>query len=270
VMAPGGNRRGVVCMSEAVIDLNSDLGEGFGPFRVGADEALFPLISSANVACGFHGGDPLMMERTVTLAKRHEVAIGAHPGFPDRPGFGRRAIAATPAEIRADVLYQLGAMAAFCRAGGVPMQHVKAHGALYNVAVGDPAVATAIAGAVRDFDRDLRFFAIPGSALHAAGETAGLNVTREAFADRAYLADGSLVPRSRPGAVIEDVSLVAARMVRLVTEGVVETIDGEPLRMEADTICIHSDTPGAVALAEAVTAALTAAGVALRHFGQRP
>jgi UPF0271 protein len=257
-------------MSQAVIDLNSDLGEGFGPFRVGADDALFPLISSANVACGYHGGDALMMQRTVALAKQHNVAVGAHPGFPDRIGFGRRALAATPEEIRADVLYQLGAMAAFCRAGGVPMQHVKAHGALYNLAVGDPAVATAIAGAVRDFDRELRFFAIPGSALEAAGDAAGLNVTREAFADRAYLADGSLVPRSRPGAVIEDVALVAARMVRLVTEGTVETIDGEVLRMEADTICIHSDTPGAVELAVAVTNALTAAGIGIRHFGHRP
>jgi UPF0271 protein len=256
-------------MTQAVIDLNSDLGEGFGPFRVGADDALFPLISSANVACGFHGGDPQMMARTVVLCRAHDVAVGAHPGFPDRVGFGRRALAASTDEIRADVLYQLGAMAAFCRAGGVPMQHVKAHGALYNLAVGDLTIATAIAEAVRAFDPGLLFFAISGSALHAAGETAGLTVIREAFADRAYLADGSLVPRSRPGAVIEDVDRVAARMVRLVTEGTVEAIDGEVLRMEADTICIHSDTPGAVALAGALTTRFAAEGIAIRHFGNR-
>jgi UPF0271 protein len=252
-----------------VIDLNSDLGEGFGPFRVGADEDLFPLISSANVACGFHGGDPAMMELTVSRAREHDVAIGAHPGFPDLAGFGRRPIAATPDEIRTDVLYQLGAMAAFCRAGGVEMQHVKAHGALYNLAVGDIRIATAIAQAVRSFDANLRFFAIPGSKLHEAAASEGLTVTREAFADRAYLADGSLVPRSRPGAVIEDVDVVATRMVRLVSEGTVETIDGETLALEADTICIHSDTPGAVALAEAIIARFNRAGIEIRHFGNR-
>jgi len=246
------------------IDLNSDLGEGFGPFRVGADEALFPLISSANVACGFHGGDPLMMEATVRRAKEHGVAIGAHPGFPDRAGFGRRALAATPDEIRTDVIYQLGALAAFCRVANVELRHVKAHGALYNLAVGDIAVATAIAEAVRQFDATLHFFAIPGSRLHAAGDAAGLTVIREAFADRAYLVDGSLVPRSRPGAVIHDVDLVAARMVRLVTEGLVETIDGEDLAMEADTICIHSDTPGAADLARAIVARFRNARIEIR------
>jgi UPF0271 protein len=251
------------------IDLNSDLGEGFGPFQVGADEALFPLISSANVACGFHGGDASMMELTVARAKEHGVAVGAHPGFPDRLGFGRRPMAASVSEIRADVLYQLGAMVGFCRAAGVEMQHVKAHGALYNLAVGDRRIAEAIARAVRDFDPGLRFFAIPGSALKMAGEEAGLTVAREAFADRAYEADGSLVSRSQPGAVIEDVDLVAERMVRLVNEGVIETIDGHLLTMEADTICIHSDTPSAVALAGAITARFAAEGIAIRHFGER-
>jgi 5-oxoprolinase (ATP-hydrolysing) subunit A len=253
----------------AVIDLNSDLGEGFGPFRVGADQALFPLISSANVACGFHGGDPLMMERTIALATAAGVAIGAHPGYPDRAGFGRRAIAATPDEIRTDVIYQVGAMAAFCKAAGVPLQHVKAHGALYNQAVGNARMATAIAEGVRAVDPGLRFFAIAGSALETAASRAGLPVIREAFADRAYLADGSLVPRSRPGAVIEDRDLVADRMHRLVTEGVVETIDGELIPMEADTICIHSDTPTAVALAKAIVRRFREAGIAIRHFGER-
>ncbi len=249
------------------IDLNSDLGEGFGPFHVGADEALFPLISSANVACGFHGGDPAMMELTVTRAREHGVAVGAHPGFPDRAGFGRRAMAATPDDIRTDVLYQLGALAAFCHAGGIELRHVKAHGALYNLAVNDLGVATAIAQAVQAFDPSLLFFAIPGSRLHQAGETAGLTVIREAFADRAYLADGSLVPRLRPGAVIHDVDLIASRMVRLVTGGTIETIDGETLAMEADTICIHSDTSNATAIAEAVTDRFRQSGIEIRSCG---
>ena len=255
--------------STQAIDLNSDLGEGFGPFRVGADEALFPLISSANVACGFHGGDPAMMELTVIRARDHGVAVGAHPGFPDRAGFGRRAMAATAAEIRTDVLYQLGALAGICRAAGVEIQHVKAHGALYNMAVGNLGVATAIAEAVRGFDSKLRFFAIPGSALHDAGETAGLTVVREAFADRAYLADGSLVPRSQPGAVIENPELAAERMIQLVTHGTIETVDGDTLTLETDTICIHSDTPGAVELAGAIALRFSEAGIAIRNFGNR-
>lgn len=247
------------------IDLNSDLGEGFGPFQVGADSALFPLISSANIACGYHGGDARMMEMTVARAVAAGVGIGAHPGFPDRLGFGRRAMQCTPAEIRADVIYQIGSLAAFCAAAGTFMQHVKAHGALYNQAVHDPQVATAIAEAVAAVDPGLLFFAIPGSELAIAGERAGLTVFREAFADRAYLVDGSLVPRSRPGAVIEDHELVASRMVRLVREGVVETIDGETIAMEADTICIHSDTPTAIDLAEAITRRFAIEGVVIAH-----
>jgi len=249
------------------IDLNSDLGEGFGPFRVGADEALFPLISSANVACGFHGGDPLMIERTIAAASAQGVAIGAHPGYPDRAGFGRRPMTLSPDEIRTDVIYQVGTMLAFCNAAGVPLQHVKAHGALYNQAVGDRRIADAIAAGVRAVDPGLRFFAIAGSELAAAGEAAGLAVTHEAFADRAYLADGSLAPRSRPGAVLHDHALVARRMVRLLTEGVVETIDGVDIAVPTQTICIHSDTPGAVELARAIKDAFADAGIAIRHFG---
>ncbi len=250
------------------IDLNSDLGEGFGPFRVGADDALFPLISSANVACGYHGGDALMMERTVARAIASGVGIGAHPGFPDRLGFGRRPMQCAPAEIRADVIYQVGALAAFCTAAGTSLQHVKAHGALYNLAVHDPAVATAIAEGVTAVDPGLLFFAIPGTALAEAGAVAGLTVIREAFADRAYLADGSLVPRSRQGAVIEDLSQIANRMVRLVRDGVIETIDGETIEMQADTICIHSDTPSAVAIAEAVTSRFAAEGIVIERPGR--
>lgn len=250
-------------MSARRIDLNSDLGEGFGPFRVGADDDLFPLISSANVACGFHGGDPLMMEATVARAAASGVAVGAHPGFPDRGGFGRRTLLASPEEIHADVLYQVGALLAFCVAAKVPMQHVKAHGALYNLAVKDRAVADAIAGAVAAVDPSLRFFALPGSELERAGEAAGLAVVREAFADRAYDDDGSLVARSQPGAVIHDPDVAAARIVRLIETGEVETQSGGTLRLHADTICLHSDTPTAVPIARALRAALDEAGIAV-------
>lgn len=243
------------------IDLNSDLGEGFGPFRVGADDELFPLISSANVACGFHGGDPLKMMQTVARAAANDVAVGAHPGFPDRGGFGRRTLLASPDEIHADVVYQIGALMGCCVAAGVPMQHVKAHGALYNLAVKDRAVADAIARAVADVDAGLRFFALPGSELERAGEAAGLRVAREAFADRAYHDDGSLVARSLPGSVIHDPDLAAARIVRLIETGEIDTIEGGTLRVHADTICLHSDTPTAVPIARALRAALDRAGI---------
>ncbi|MGC4192577.1 MAG: 5-oxoprolinase subunit PxpA [Thermomicrobiales bacterium] len=243
------------------IDLNSDLGEGFGPFRVGADDDLFPLISSANVACGFHGGDPVMMAHTVARAVANGVAVGAHPGFPDRGGFGRRVLSATPEEIHADVVYQVGALMAFCVAAKVPMQHVKAHGALYNLAVKNGAVADAIAQAVAAVDRSLLFFALPGSELERAGEAAGLHVAREAFADRAYHDDGSLVARSHPGAVIHDPELAAARIVRLIETSEVSTIEGGTLHLHADTICLHSDTPTAVPIARALRAALDRAGI---------
>jgi 5-oxoprolinase (ATP-hydrolysing) subunit A len=246
------------------IDLNSDLGESYGALRIGYDDELFPLISSANVACGFHGGDPRTLERTVAACKARDVRIGAHPGFPDLVGFGRRVIAATPDEVRADTLYQLGALDAFCRAAGVRLQHVKPHGALSNVAMKDEALAGAIVAAIRAYNSDLILFAMPGSALLAAGESAGLRIAREAFADRAYNADGSLVNRRLPGAMITDPDQAARRMVRLVTEGNLTTIDGQDLALSADTICTHSDTPGAVAIVRAVRQRLEAAGVVVR------
>ncbi len=251
------------------IDLNSDLGEGFGAYRIGPDEELFGLISSANVACGFHGGDPRVMERTVAAAKAHGVAVGAHPGFLDLVGFGRRAMAATPDEVRTDVLYQLGALDAFCRAGGAPLRYVKPHGALYNVAVKQPPIAEAIAAAVRAYDPDLILLAQPGTALIAAGEAAGLPTAREGFADRAYNADGTLVSRLIPGALITDPEEAADRMLRLVTEGRLRTLDGQDLELTVDSICTHSDTPGSVAIVQAVRRRLEGAGVAIRPFGAR-
>jgi UPF0271 protein len=254
-------------LQTTTIDLNSDLGESYGVLRIGYDTELFPLISSANVACGFHGGDPRTLERTVAACRQHGVGIGAHPGFPDLVGFGRRVIAATPDEVRTDALYQLGALDAFCRAAGVPMQHVKPHGALSNVTMKDEGLAGAIAEAIRAYNPELLLFAMPGSALLAAGEAAGLRIAREAFADRAYNADGSLVNRRLPGAMITEPEEAARRMVRLVTEGVLTTIDGQDLKLQADTICTHSDTPGAVEIVQAVRRGLEAAGIAIRAPG---
>lgn len=249
------------------IDLNSDLGEAFGVWHMGPDDEMMTLISSANVACGFHGGDPRVMAGTVARAGAAGVGVGAHPGLPDLVGFGRRTLAATAEEIRTDCLYQIGALAAFCRAADVPLQHVKAHGALYNLAVKDETVAGAIAAAVRSFDRGLLFLAPPGSALAGAGQAAGLTVVHEAFADRAYQADGSLVARSQPGAVLTDPEEAAARMVRLVTDGVLPTVDGQELRMTPGSICVHSDTPTAVAIATALRRAFDAAGIIVRPMG---
>jgi UPF0271 protein len=220
------------------------------------------------VACGFHGGDPRVLERTVAACKTHGVAVGAHPGFPDLVGFGRRPINATPDEIRTDTLYQIGALDAFCRAAGVRMQHVKPHGALTNTAQHDEAIAQAIVAGVVAFGADLLLFAMPGSKLLTAAEAAGLRVAREAFADRAYNADGSLVNRRLPGAMITDPEEAARRMVRLVRDGVITAIDGVEIELQADTICTHSDTAGAVEIVTAVRAALAGAGVEIRPVGQ--
>ena len=247
-----------------VIDLNSDMGESFGRWELGADEALLDLVSSANVACGFHAGDPRTMRRTVELARERGVAVGAHPGFPDLAGFGRREIAASPDEVATDILYQIGALAAFCRAAGVPLRHVKPHGALYNRIAGDERLAAAAVEGVARYGGGVILVGLPGSAVERAARAAGVPFAREAFADRAYLPDGTLAPRGLPGAVIHDPAAVAARAVRMVTAGRAETIDGGEIELAADTLCIHGDTPGAPALARAVRAALEGAGVTIR------
>ena len=254
-------------MPERVIDINSDLGESYGAFQIGADQQLFPLISSANVACGFHGGDPRTIDRTVKTASAQGVRIGAHPSYPDLVGFGRRVIAATPDEIYADLLYQLGALDAFCRANGVAMQHVKAHGALNNVAAKDVGVAEAIAAAVKAFDPNLLIYAMPQSAMIIAAEQAGLPIVREAFADRAYNPDATLVARSMPGAMVTDPAEAAEQMSRLITEGSIRTIDGDDLLLEADSICVHSDTPTAVAIATALRERFVRDGIVVRAPG---
>lgn len=251
------------------IDLNADLGESFGPWPMGRDAELMPLITSANVACGFHAGDPGTMRATVALARQHGVAIGAHPGFPDLVGFGRRDLKASPQEIEDFVLYQVAALAGLAAAQGVRLQHVKAHGALYTMACGDGAMADAIARAVAALDRSLILFGLPESELLRAGRAAGLRVAAEGFADRAYAPDGSLAPRSQPGSVLHDPALVAARAVRMARDREVVAVDGSIVRVEADTICLHGDTPGAVDLARAVRAALQEAGIELRAVGHR-
>jgi len=243
------------------IDLNCDMGESFGAYTIGADEAVMASISSANVACGFHGGDPAVMRRTVRLARDHGVAVGAHPGFPDLVGFGRREMRISPQEVEDLVLYQIGALAAVAKSEGLRLAHVKPHGALYNMAVKDRPLADAIARAVASFDRSLILFGLPNSDLVRAGQSAGLRVALEGFADRAYEPDGSLTPRSRAGAVVHDEAIVVRRALRMATEGVVIATDGSELAMRVDTICTHGDTLGAQSLTRALRTGLEQAGV---------
>ncbi len=249
------------------IDINSDMGEAFGVYTLGHDADLMKSITSANVACGFHAGDPSVMRRTVRLAREAGVAVGAHPGFPDLVGFGRRDLHVTPAEAEDFVLYQIGALSAACAAEGLPLQHVKPHGALFNMAVRDAALAGAIARAVAAFDRSLILFGLPGSEILAAGRREGLRVAAEVFADRAYEPDGSLASRRKPNAVIHDPEAVVARAVRMVTERTVIATDGSVVSLDADTICVHGDTPGSDVLAARLRAGLQAAGVQVSAIG---
>ena len=249
------------------LDLNADMGESFGAYKLGQDALLMPAITSASVACGFHAGDPGVMRETVSLARQHEVSIGAHPGFPDLVGFGRRDIRATPREIEDLVVYQIGALSAVAAAQGIRLQHVKAHGALYNMAVRDRAIADAIARATAAVDRTLILFGLPGSELVAAGQRCGLKTAREGFADRAYRSDGTLVPRHEAGAVIEDPEVVVTRAVSMARDRVITAIDGSRLVLEIDTICVHGDTPGAASLASRMRQALTRAGVVIQPVG---
>jgi 5-oxoprolinase (ATP-hydrolysing) subunit A len=243
------------------IDLNCDLGESFGAYRMGEDAAVLPHITSANVACGFHAGDPSVMRRTVAAAAARGVAVGAHPGLPDLGGFGRREMRVSPDEVYDMVLYQAGALLAFTRAAGVPLRHVKPHGALYNMACADPALAEPIARAVRDLDPGLAVFGLPGSALEAAARAAGLRFVREAFADRGYAPDGTLLPRGRPGALLADEGVVVRRALRMVLEQRVRAADGTDIPLPADTLCVHGDGPHAAALARGLRDGLQSAGV---------
>ena len=251
------------------VDLNCDMGESFGAWTMGADEAVMPLVSSANIACGFHGGDSSVMRRTVALAKAANVAIGAHVSLADLQGFGRREMNITPDEAYELTLYQVGALGGFARAAGTKLVHVKPHGALYNMAAGDDALALAIACAVRDYDPALILFGLAGSRLIAAGHTTGLRVANEVFADRAYERDGKLSSRRLPGAVLHNVDAVARRAVAFVTKGAVVARTGETVHVKADTICLHGDGPDPAGFAQAIRAALEEAGVTIASPRQR-
>jgi len=251
------------------IDLNADAGESFGVWSMGDDSALFEQITSVNVACGFHAGDPSVMRETVRRAADAGLRIGAHPGYPDLQGFGRRSMGLSPREIEDMVLFQVAALAGVARAEGVRVAHVKAHGALYNQAARDRVVASAIARAVGRLDAGLVFVGLAGSAMLDAAREVGLQVEAEAFADRAYLPDGSLAPRSQAGSVIHDPAVVAARAVRIVRDRSVTCLDQRSdVTVHADTLCLHGDTPGASALAARIREALEAAGVRVAAPGK--
>ncbi|MDR0653768.1 MAG: LamB/YcsF family protein [Synergistaceae bacterium] len=247
--------------SDLKIDMNSDLGEGFGAWSVGSDKDVLRSVSSANIACGYHAGDPSIMRKTVKMCADSGVAVGAHVSYPDLVGFGRRKMECTPQEVYDYCVYQIGALAAFCKTQGVRIQHVKPHGALYNQAAKDRALADAVASAAADMTCDIILMGLAGSEFEPAAKAAGVKFAAEAFADRAYLKDGSLCPRSREGAVIHDAKIAAARVVRMVTQGTVTACDGTTIRFRPDTICLHGDTKEAVEMASAVRAALEAAGV---------
>ena len=251
------------------IDLNADAGESFGAWKLGNDEALFPFLSSVNLACGFHAGDPLTIRRAVRSAKEQGVAVGAHPGFPDRVGFGRRDLGASPDEIYSDVVYQLGALLGFLKLESLPLHHVKAHGALYSRTARDAEAAGAVAGAVAAFDADLPLVVLggPGGAvMRQAAEAAGLITVTEAFPDRAYLADGRLVPRAQVGAVLDDPAHIVERAVALALGQALPTLDGGDVTVSAQTLCLHGDNPNAPQTAQAVRRALEASGIAVATY----
>jgi len=245
------------------VDINCDMGESFGAYTIGADADVLPHITSANIACGFHGGDPTVMRTTIAAASALGVAVGAHPGLQDLIGFGRRVMQVTPQEAYDLVVYQIGALLGFCRADGIAMQHVKPHGALYNMAVAQVALADAIARAVHDVDAELILYGLPGSHLLAAAARVGIPTASEVFADRNYLHDGTLVPRSRPDAMVHDVNEAIRRAVRMVKEGVVTDVEGEDIEIRADTICVHGDGPHAAEIARGLKEGLLEAGVAV-------
>ena len=248
------------------IDLNSDLGEGFGNWNLGDDEALLGIVTSANVACGFHAGDSSTMRWVCTQATKNGVAIGAQVSYRDLAGFGRRYIDMEPRELTDDVLYQLGALEAFARVVGTQVRYVKPHGALYNAIVHHEEQAAAVVAAIVSYDRDLPVLGLPGSVWLRLAEEAGLTVVQEAFADRAYTPDGRLVSRRDPGAVIHDPEVIARRCVALARGEPIEDVEGNPLRLRPDSICVHGDTAGAVEIAQAVKQALEDADVRIASF----
>jgi UPF0271 protein len=243
------------------VDLNSDLGESFGRYTLGMDERIIPLITSANVACGYHASDPVVMDKTIQLAKKAGIGVGAHPGFPDLMGFGRRNMNVTPAEAKAYTLYQLGALDGFCKAQGVTMQHVKPHGALYNMAAKDYELSKAICEAIASYNKNLIVLALCGGQLLRAAKDLGLRAASEVFADRGYEEDGTLVDRRKEGAMITDEDAAIARVVRMVKEGKVTAVTGKDIAIQADSVCVHGDGEKALAFVEKIRQALEQEGV---------
>lgn len=250
------------------VDLNADLGEGFGAWRLTDDEALLDVVTSANVACGFHAGDPHTMRRVCTLAGAAGVTIGAHVSYRDLPGFGRRRIEYDPDELRDEVLYQLAALDGFARVAGSRVKYVKPHGALYHAVTADESQASAVVTAVIEYDLTLAVLGLPGSAFLRLAERAGLRCVLEGFADRGYLPDGRLVPRSSTGALVTDECAVVARAVRMAAEGEVDAVDGTAVAIQADSLCVRGDTPDAAALARAIRSGLAEAGVPVTPFAR--
>ena len=246
------------------VDLNSDLGESFGAYTIGCDEEVLPLVTSANVACGFHASDPVVMRKTVEMAARAGIQIGAHPGYPDLMGFGRRNMSVSPDEAKAYTMYQLGALHAFCTAAGMTMQHVKPHGALYNMAGKDYALAKGICEAIREFDPDLIVLALSGGELLRCAQDMGLRAASEVFADRAYEEDGSLVNRRKEGAMITDEDLAIERVIRMIKEQKVTALSSKDISLKADSICVHGDGPKALAFVRKIREALKAENIELR------
>lgn len=250
------------------IDLNCDLGESFGNYKIGMDEEVIPLISSANVACGYHASDPVVMQKTIAMTKKFGTAVGAHPGFPDLMGFGRRNLSVSPAEAKAYTLYQLGALEAFCRTQGVKMQHVKPHGALYNMAAKDYDLACGICEAIYEFDKDLIVLALSGGELVRAGQDIGLRTALEFFSDRAYEEDGTLVNRRKEGAVITDEDEAIARVVRMIKENKVTAITGKDISIKADSVCVHGDGVKALEFVKKIREKLTEEQIAIKPLSE--
>ena len=249
------------------IDLNCDLGESFGNYKIGMDEEVIKYVSSANIACGFHASDPLVMEKTVLMAKNAGVAVGAHPGFPDLVGFGRRNMNVNAPELKAMVLYQLGALDAFCRKNKIKMQHVKPHGAMYNMAAKDEKLALAISEAVAEYDSSLILLGLSGSQMLAAAQKVGLPFKKEVFADRAYEEDGSLVARTKPGAMIEDENEAIERLITMIRYGKVRVITGKEISVEPDSVCVHGDNPKALDFVIRIKNRLTEEGITVESMG---
>lgn len=243
------------------IDVNCDMGESYGAWKMGADAEVMPYVSSANIACGFHGGDPATIRKTVRLAVDHGVAVGAHPSLPDLQGFGRRAMKISPQEMYDLVVYQAGAVEAFARAAGARLHHVKCHGALYNMAANDEALSEAMARAVRDLGNGVMLYVLSGSKSFSIGKSMGLRVAGEVFADRGYSDDGTLAPRDLPGGMVEDAAEAVARALAMVENGYVTSLSGKRVAVSADTLCLHGDQAGAVAFARAITKAFKEKGI---------